>query len=516
MSKGKFLIVEDEFVVVENLRTELVSMGYEVVGLASSGENAMELARREKPDLALMDIKLVGEMDGVETAIHLRQQLDIPVLFLSAFANERFLERAKLAEPLGYLVKPYDRKGLRAGVEMAHYKAKTERLLKESESRFHNMFENSPIAYMALDESAQCLDLNSEICELLGYDRSELVGKNFDSLWPSEMQHRYSELFVKLKGDGRLQTELELARKDNSLLTVLFEGRIQCDVDGKFLRIHCILNNITERKRAEEERRKMERALLKQYELQRVLMSAIPAYVYIKDMNLVYMVGNKKFSELSGVPENEIAGKTDYDFFSKTDADNFRRNDAEIIAAGKAMIDYEMKGTDAEGNTIWFSTSKCPYYGPSGEIAGLVGVCFNITDRKLIEEERLQLEQQLLQVQKAESLARMAGAIAHHFNNQLQVVTGNLEIALEDQPTASVTLWNLTEALKAAHKAAEVSALLLTYRGQSSGKLKPLNLSEICRQNLPLLQATVPKGLTLKTDLPATGPIIHGNPGQMQ
>jgi two-component system, response regulator PdtaR len=72
MSKGKFLIVEDEFVVAENLRTELMSMGYDVVGLASSGEKAMELARREKPDLALMDIKLIGEMDGIETAIHLK------------------------------------------------------------------------------------------------------------------------------------------------------------------------------------------------------------------------------------------------------------------------------------------------------------------------------------------------------------------------------------------------------------------------------------------------------------
>jgi DNA-binding NarL/FixJ family response regulator len=123
MSKGRFIIVEDEFVVAENLRAELVSMGYEFVGMASTGEKAIALARREKPDLALMDIKLIGEMDGVETAIHLRQQWDIPVLFLTAFADETILERAKLAEPLGYLVKPYNQKGFRASVEMAHYKA---------------------------------------------------------------------------------------------------------------------------------------------------------------------------------------------------------------------------------------------------------------------------------------------------------------------------------------------------------------------------------------------------------
>ncbi len=104
MSKGKILIVEDEFVVAENLRAELESMGYEIVGMAFSGDEALELARPERPDLVLMDIKLHEGMDGIETAIHLRQELDIPSFFLTAFSDESFLERAKLAEPLGYLV----------------------------------------------------------------------------------------------------------------------------------------------------------------------------------------------------------------------------------------------------------------------------------------------------------------------------------------------------------------------------------------------------------------------------
>ena len=110
----------------------------------------------------------------------------------------------------------------------------------------------------------------------------------------------------------------------------------------------------------------------------------------------------------------------------------------------------------------------------------------------------------------------MAGAVAHHFNNQLQVVMGNLEMAIDDQPQGSNSLLSLTEALKAARKAAEVSGLMLTYRGQAPGKQKPLDLSEVCRLNLPLLQAAAPKGLALKTDFPASGPIICGDAGQIQ
>jgi PAS domain S-box-containing protein len=511
VSIGKFLIVEDEFVVAENLRTDLESMGYEVVGLASSGKEAIELARQDKPDLVLMDIKLLGGMDGIQTAIHLRQELDVPVVFLTAFADESFLARAKLAEPLGYLVKPYERKGLRASIEVAHYKARMERLLKESESRFRSMFENSPVAYLALDESDRYLDLNSELCELLGYSREELIGKNFVEFWPPETRHLYPGQFAKLKDYGRLQTELELVRKDNTLLTVLFEGRVQCNIEGKFLRMHCILHNITERRRVEEERRRTEQALWKQYELQRVLLSAIPASVYIKDTDSVYVAGNKQFSELSGVPENKIPGKTDYDFFSETDADCFRRNDAEVIATGKARLHYEMRGTDAEGNTIWFSTSKCPFYGPSGEIAGLVGICIDITDRKRAEEERLQFEQRLQQAQKAESLARMAGAIAHRFNNMLGVVMGNLELILDDLPQESKPLVHIAEAMNASRGAAEICRFMLTYLGQTAGKKEQLDLRGAVGEALALLSASIPGNVHLKAELSSRGPIIQAD-----
>ena len=93
---------------------------------------------------------------------------------------------------------------------------------------------------------------------------------------------------------------------------------------------------------------------------------------------------------------------------------------------------------------------------------------------------------------------------------------GNLEMAMDDLPQDSDTSEILTEAMKAARKAAEVSGLMLTYRGQTPGKHAPLDLSEICRQSLTLLQAAAPKGMILKTDFPASGPIIRADAGQIQ
>jgi signal transduction histidine kinase len=131
-------------------------------------------------------------------------------------------------------------------------------------------------------------------------------------------------------------------------------------------------------------------------------------------------------------------------------------------------------------------------------------------------EEKAKLEELSRQFQKNESLHRMAGAIAHHFNNQLGVVIGNLEMAIEGTPSDAGSEKNLTEALKGALKAAEVSGLMLTYLGQTTGKHAALDLGEICRRCLPLLQAAIPKDILFKINLPASGPVVNANASRIQ
>lgn len=144
--------------------------------------------------------------------------------------------------------------------------------------------------------------------------------------------------------------------------------------------------------------------------------------------------------------------------------------------------------------------------------------CFlrDITERKRAEAAKAQLETQNRQLQKAECLRRMAASVAHHFNNQLQVVIGNLALAMEDLPRNAGPVDNLTRAIESARKAAEVSGLMLTYLGLGRQKREPLDLSEACLQSLPMLRARIPKAVLLQTELPTPGPQIHANTNQIQ
>ena len=131
-------------------------------------------------------------------------------------------------------------------------------------------------------------------------------------------------------------------------------------------------------------------------------------------------------------------------------------------------------------------------------------------------EEKSKLEELNRHLQKTESLHRMAGAIAHHFNNKLGVVIGNLELAFDDTPREAGTIHALSEAMQGALKAAEVSGLMLTYLGQTTGAHAEVDLAQLCRLGLPLLQAAAPKDVVFKIDLPSPGPILHGNGNQIQ
>lgn len=130
--KGKIMIVEDEAVIAMRLQQVLTSMGYNVTGISYSGEEALENAKDSEPDLILMDIMIPGKLDGIALAEIVKSELDIPVIFLTSYSEKSIIERAKQAEPYGYIVKPYKDRDLKAAIEVALYKKERERQLRES------------------------------------------------------------------------------------------------------------------------------------------------------------------------------------------------------------------------------------------------------------------------------------------------------------------------------------------------------------------------------------------------
>ena len=125
--KTRILVVEDERNVAEVLKARLESFGYEVCRIVSSGTDALTAAAEMAPDVIMMDIKIRGPMDGIETARLIRQRHEIPVIYLTAYSDDRLLQRAKATEPLAYILKPYDGAELRSAIEIALYRHKMEK-----------------------------------------------------------------------------------------------------------------------------------------------------------------------------------------------------------------------------------------------------------------------------------------------------------------------------------------------------------------------------------------------------
>ncbi|HEY9606506.1 MAG TPA: response regulator, partial [Allocoleopsis sp.] len=131
--RAKILIVEDESIVALNIKNRLEKLGYAVVATISSGEVAIQTAAETFPDLVLMDIKLKGKIDGIEAATKIRSQLQVPVVYLTAYADDETLNRAKMAEPYGFILKPFESRDLCTAIEIALYKHQIEKQLRERE-----------------------------------------------------------------------------------------------------------------------------------------------------------------------------------------------------------------------------------------------------------------------------------------------------------------------------------------------------------------------------------------------
>lgn len=132
--KIRILIVEDERIVAEDLKFTLVSLGYDVIGIIDTGEMAVEVAIEKNPDIILMDIMLAGKMDGIEATEQIRTRAEIPVIYVTAYADEALLERAKVTGPFGYILKPFNEREIQSNIEIALYRSKTDREIKKRDA----------------------------------------------------------------------------------------------------------------------------------------------------------------------------------------------------------------------------------------------------------------------------------------------------------------------------------------------------------------------------------------------
>ncbi len=387
MEKKKILIVEDERIVAEDIKTKLEYVGYAVAGIASSGEESVKKAEKLQPDLVLMDIVLEGKMDGIEAAAQILYRFNIPVVYLTAYSDERTLKKAKATEPFGFIIKPFEAQDLFTAIEMALYRHKLRNMLKESEERYKALYDRSLSYIYVHDFNGKFIDANDATLKALGYKRKEILPLNFASLIDKSQLPKAVKSLEEIIRTGRQKKpdEYELRRKDGSTIWVETEGSLIYK-DGKPFAVQGIARDITEKKMAED-------ALRESEEKFRTLAEKSPNMIFINKIGKI-VYANKQCEEVMGYKRQEFYSP-DFDFF-RLIAPEFLEKTKSFYSQHikrKDISPYEYALLTKSGKRIdaILATRLINYEGEKA----ILGIITDITERKKAEKTLSESREQL-------------------------------------------------------------------------------------------------------------------------
>lgn len=260
MAHPKILIVEDETIVAIDIQERLKSLGYTVVGRASSAEAAVKKAKEERPDLVLMDILLKGNGDGIEAAREIRERFDIPVIYLTAYGDPKTLDRAKVTEPLGYILKPFEERELNITIEMALYKHQMEQKLREREAWLQTTLQSIGDAVIATDRKGDVVFMNSAAESLTGWTQEEALDKDLREVFRLlDASHSPLENLVeKVLQEGKtlhLTSPGLLLTRKGAKIPIDDAAAPIADNEGNRIGVVLVFRDITERERTQEDLR---------------------------------------------------------------------------------------------------------------------------------------------------------------------------------------------------------------------------------------------------------------------
>jgi PAS domain S-box-containing protein len=258
MSKKRVLVVEDQAVAAKITCRSLQKLGYEVAAVVGTGEEAVHATAEIRPDVVLMDIQLEGGINGIEAAAQIRAQLDVPVVYLTAYADESILQQAKITAPFGYILKPFRERELHINIEIALHRHMQERKLRESERKYRELVQNANSIILRVTPQWDITFFNEFAQSFFGYTEDEILGRNAVGTIVPESEATGRNL-VQLMDDivSRPEqyryNENENMRSNGEHIWVAWANNAIVDEEGRVIEVLCIGTDITERKRTEAE-----------------------------------------------------------------------------------------------------------------------------------------------------------------------------------------------------------------------------------------------------------------------
>lgn len=354
MSEINVLIVEDESIVAMGLEQDLKKLGYQISDVVSNGLDAIEKAGKNNPDIVLMDIKLEGDMDGIQAAETIRKQFMIPVVYLTAYADEETIQRAKITEPYGYIVKPYQEREIHSAIEMGIYKHKIEK-----EMRIKDCAIESSISAIAIGSTDGKITYVNDAFKTLWRceQSSKIIGKPFTSLWNQEENTKSLVNIIEKKGNWK--GEACAQRHDGSSFIGQICIHFVSDENKKAFcwMLTCI--DITEKKTLELESTKTKRYL------ENLLDSASEMIISFDGRNRI-TTWNKTAEQITGFKKNEVINRkiSRLDVFHESE--NVEQS-IEKFAKGENMLFDEMIVFTKRGDKRVIKVSHSVIKGMNGE-----------------------------------------------------------------------------------------------------------------------------------------------------
>ena len=519
MSNSHILIVEDEALEAENLKLHLRKAGYPIVDIVSSGEAAVEKAGIGDVELMLVDIVLSEGIDGIEAVRRIRENRDIPTIFITGHVNDELLLRAEQVRPFAYLQKPYRHKELEFILKVALTRSRVERELTRSRRlaetglrQAQAIIEHTSEGIMLTDAETVIVSVNPAFTRITGYSESEVVGEKASILSSGRHQKKfYDALWSSIRLTGYWQGEIWNRRKNGDVYPEWLTISPISDSEGSTTHYVGAFSDFSSVKKAENALRESRSALARAQQI-----AHLGNWAYrVADSHIEW---SDELYRIFGREPQSVQITCDL-LRSWIHPDDRRSHDAYLqrllkLKPGWSIAPLEYRLLRPNGGQRWVQEEAAVDFDPAGDPLQLVGTILDITERKRSESERDRLNRELQQARKMDAIGQLTGGIAHDFNNQLGIILGFLDLASNTGFSSEKRNQYLDQAKKSGGRAVKLVAQMLSFSRADQGESKPLQLYPLVKTDLEILRATLPTTIKLNIALDESLPEVMMDPTQ--
>ncbi len=505
MPENRILIVDDDIATVKLTQYMLDHLGYHNTSFASTGTDAIHQANYYKPSIVILDIKLDGDMDGIEAGQQIRKKFDVPIIYFTAYEEEELLQRAKITEPYGYIIKPFNERDLHIAIEIALHRHSQEKKIAELLDYAKNIIDCSLDMIIACDNDRRITEFNQAAETAFGYRREEVLGQHINLIYAD---HKHGlHVHKKTVENGRCIEEIVNKRKDGSEFTSQLAASILKDSQGNPVGVMGVSHDITLLRNAQD-------ALhLEQLYFENLFQSSPESIVLVDNKGTIQRI-NSAFTELFGYPEKEAIGKN-IDLLIGGDRFMEEARTFTAMVTEGSMINVESERIKKDGTVIPVSILGAPFEFKGGQVA-VYGIYRDISEQKRTEQILRQSEKSYRELSKKLAVSNsmkelLLDIITHDLKNPAGVIKGTCDLMAEEYPDNEmlpIICDSSSELLKVVDTAASISQVVIG----GEIEIEELDLIGLINESVGKWKKQLSeKGIDLKVDLPDAC-LIKANP----